>query len=79
MTAVTDISPSPRGILRRLPIIGRIIRDIEREPDAIFYLIVGVLSLIIIGTVTFGLHVLALSALAMVPVIFILLILVTLG
>lgn len=79
MTAVTDISPHRGGILRRLPILGRIIRDIEREPDAIFYLIVGVLSLIIIGTVTYGLHVLALSALAMVPVIFTVLILITLG
>lgn len=79
MTAVTDISPLRDGILRRLPILGRIIRDIEREPDAIFYLIVGVLSLIIIGTVTYGLHVLALSALAMVPVIFTVLILITLG
>lgn len=79
MTAVSDPQIHRPTFLHRLPILGRIIRDIEREPDAIFYLIVGVLSLIIIGTVTYGLHVLALSALAMVPVIFTVLILITLG
>ncbi|GGE04573.1 hypothetical protein SAMN05421774_101771 [Gemmobacter megaterium] len=76
--ALSD-TPAPGGILFRLPIIGRIARDIEREPDSVFYLIVGILSLLIIGTVQWGLPVLAMAALAAVPVMFVVLILITLG
>lgn len=76
--ALSD-APAPRGLLYRLPIIGIIARDIAREPDSVFYLIVGLLSLLIIGTVTWGLAVLAMAALTMVPVMFVLLIAITRG
>lgn len=68
-----------RPLIWRLPILGTILRDIEREPDSIFYLIVGVLSLLVIAAVTWGLVVLTLAALVMVPVMFVLLILITRG
>lgn len=72
--------PAPRrSLVWRLPVLGRILRDIEREPESIFYLIAGLLSLLIIATVTWGLQVLAMAALAMVPVIFVLLLLITRG
>lgn len=77
--ALADPRPAPRGLIFRLPLIGIIARDIAREPESVFYLIVGLLSLLIIATVTWGLPVLALSALAMVPVIFTVLILITRG
>lgn len=72
-------APAPTGILYRLPIIGIIARDIAREPDLVFYLIVGILSLLIIATVHWGLPVLAMAALTMVPVMFVLLIAITRG
>ncbi len=77
--ALADTRQRPEGLVFRLPLIGVIARDIAREPDSVFYLIVGILSLLIIATVTWGLPVLALSALAMVPVIFVLLLAVTRG
>jgi accessory gene regulator protein AgrB len=63
----------------RLPVIGRVLRELNREPDAIWYLIVGLLSLLIIATKTWGLVVLSMTALTMVPVMFVLLILITRG
>ena len=59
--------------------VQRAAREIEREPDAIWYLVVGFLSLVVMGTKTFGLVFLAMTALAMVPVMFVLLILITRG
>lgn len=76
--AATDIPPR-RGAIRRLPLVGRIIRDIEREPDSIWYLLVALISLLIVATVTWGVQVLALVALALVPAVFGLLIAITRG
>ncbi|MFN3292875.1 MAG: hypothetical protein ACK4S2_07195 [Gemmobacter sp.] len=76
--ALTDIPARP-PLLFRLPVLRTIFTDIQREPDSIFYLIVGVLSLLIIATVNWGLAVLSMAALAMVPVMFVLLILITRG
>ena len=70
---------APLPLVFRLPVLRTIFRDIQREPDSVFYLIAGVLSLLIIATKVWGLAVLALSALAMVPVVFVLLILITRG
>jgi hypothetical protein len=40
MTATTLAPPGPiHRTLRALPVIGRVVRDIEREVDTIFYLI----------------------------------------
>lgn len=76
--ALTD-APTRPPFLFRLPVLRTIYRDIEHEPDSIFYLIVGILCLLIIATKTWGLVVLSMAALAMVPVMFVLLILITRG
>jgi hypothetical protein len=64
--------------LRALPVIGRIIREVEREIDTVYYLIVIALTAVVLAVQAWGLPALVLTALALVPVIFILLIWVTL-
>lgn len=73
-----SLAESP-NFAHRLPVIGRIFREVDREPDAIWYLIVGMLSLLVIATKTWGLVVLSMTALALVPCVFVLLILITRG
>jgi hypothetical protein len=74
MTAATLDRP-----YHAIPVFGWIARDIEREPDSIWYLLVAVVSLLAIGVKTWGVVVLAMAALAMVPVMFVMLILITRG
>jgi hypothetical protein len=77
MTATTTLSPpSPLGrVVRALPVIGRVIRDIEREIDTVYYLLTIFLTALVLAVQTWGLPALVLTALAMVPVMFVLLIL----
>lgn len=63
---------------RALPVIGRVIREVEREIDTVYYLIVVALTAVVLALQTWGLPALVLTALALVPVIFVLLIWVTL-
>jgi hypothetical protein len=80
MTA-TDIAyvPSPAGrILRALPVIGRVVRDIEREIDTVYYLIVILLTALVLAINVWGLAALVVTAVSLVPVIFVLLIWITL-
>jgi hypothetical protein len=80
MTAhATAATPSPAGcILRSIPVIGRVVRDIEREIDSIYYLIVILLTALVLAVQAWGLAALVVSAVALVPVIFTLLIWITL-
>lgn len=66
-------------LLYALPVIGTIARDIARGQENIFYALTILVTLIVLGVKTWGLVALALSALAMVPVMFILLLLITRG
>ncbi|MFN3936229.1 MAG: hypothetical protein ACK4KW_01505 [Gemmobacter sp.] len=75
MTTMT----APRRGIELVPVIGWIARDLRREPDSIWYLIVALLSLLVIATATWGLPVLTMTALALVPVMFVLIVLITLG
>lgn len=68
-------APARSGLLYRLPLIG----TAARKADPVFLLIGGLLALLVLATVQWGLPVLAMTALAMVPVVFVLLIAVTLG
>jgi hypothetical protein len=78
MTA-TATTPSLAGrVLRSIPVIGRVIRDIEREIDTVYYLIVILVTALVLAVQTWGLAALVVSAVALVPVIFTLLIWVTL-
>jgi hypothetical protein len=80
MTALATAQiPSPAGrILRSIPVIGRVIRDIEREIDTVYYLIVILLTALVLAVKTWGLAALVVTAVSLVPVIFILLIWITL-
>ena len=77
---MTDISrPAPRRLIHAVPVIGWIARDIERDVNDVWYLLVALLSLLVIGVATWGVQVLAMAALAAVPVMFVVLVLITRG
>lgn len=75
MTAAPLSVPSPFGrIARRVPVVGRVIRDIERDIDTIYYLLTIFVTAVILAVQTWGLPALVLTALALVPVMFVLLV-----
>jgi hypothetical protein len=74
MTATAASTDTSMRILRTLPVIGRVVRDIEREVDTIYYLIVILITALVLAVQTWGLVALVLAALACVPVMFLLLI-----
>ena len=72
---MTHTAPSPLGrIARAIPIVGQVIRDVERDTSSIFYLLVIFITAVVLGIKTWGLPALVLTALALVPVMFVLLI-----
>ncbi len=76
MTAIPLSAPSPLGRLARaLPVVGRVIRDIEREVDSVYYLITIFVTAVVLAVQTWGLPALVLTALALVPVMFVILVL----
>lgn len=77
-------NPEQRSTLRRalfaIPVIGWIARDLlEGAADNIYYLLAAFVSLVVVAVMTWGLPALAMTALAMVPVMFVVLILITVG
>lgn len=75
-------SETPRwlNILYAVPIIGWIVRDLlEGDDHQIWYFLAGAVSLWGIAILIWGLPGLLLPALAMVPVVFIILLLITRG
>ena len=75
MTLATTNAPSPLGRLARaVPVLGQVIRDIERDTNSIYYLLVILLTALVLAIQTWGLPALVLTALALVPVMFVLLI-----
>jgi hypothetical protein len=62
-----------------IPVVGWVARDLARDADNGWYLLVALVSLLIIAVATWGPVVLAMTALAAVPVVFVLLILITMG
>ena len=73
----TALAPSRR--FHSVPVIGWIARDIVEDIDSIWYALVILLTLVVIGVMTWGVMVLTLVALATVPVVFVILIMITLG
>jgi hypothetical protein len=65
---------APSRLARATPILGRVIRDIERDSDTIYYLLTILLTALVLAIQTWGLPALVLTALALVPVMFTLLI-----
>ncbi|WP_374430048.1 hypothetical protein [Tabrizicola sp.] len=77
MTLATTNAPSPLGRLARaIPVLGQVIRDIERDTNSIYYLLVILLTALVLAIQTWGLPALVLTALALVPVMFVLLVLI---
>lgn len=75
MTLATTNAPSPLGrIARAIPVVGQVIRDIERDTNSIFYLLVIFVTAVVLAVQTWGLPALVLTALALVPVMFVLLV-----
>ena len=65
-------------ILHATPILGHIVRDISRDISTIFYVLMIVATLIVLAVQTWGLAALVLTAVGFVPVMFVLLIWITL-
>lgn len=63
----------------RIPVFGPLARAIAQDPSTIFYLLVILLTLVVLAVKAWGLVALAMTALAMVPVMFVLLIAITQG
>jgi hypothetical protein len=77
--AATDHVPSPAGrVLRSIPVFGRVVREIEREIDTVYYLIVILLTALVLAINVWGLAALVVTAVSLVPVIFVLLVWITL-
>jgi hypothetical protein len=75
MTATTLAPPSLIGrMFRALPVIGGLIRAVEREIDTLYYLFVIALTALVLAIQAWGLPALVLTAVAMVPVMFVILI-----
>jgi hypothetical protein len=60
-----------------IPVLGWIARDISRGVENVFYALVILLTLLVLAVMTWGLAALTLTAVALVPVMFVLLIWVT--
>lgn len=73
-TAPLSLTALPGRIARSLPILGRVIREIEREVDTIYYLLVIALTALVLAVQTWGLPALVLTALGLVPVMFVILV-----
>ena len=76
--AFLSIQDRPTG-LAVLPLIGFIARDIERDINMLFYLLVIFATALVLAVMTWGVMALTLVAVAFVPVYFVLLILITRG
>jgi hypothetical protein len=83
MTAQSFETLTPRKslasrLIRSLPVIGGVVRDVEREVDTVFYLLVILVTALVLAVQTWGLAALVVTAVALVPVIFAILIWITL-
>lgn len=75
MTTTTLSAPNAFGrLVRATPVVGRIIRDVEREVDTVYYLLTIFVTAVVLAIQTWGLPALVITALAMVPVMFVLLV-----
>ena len=71
--------PLALRLLYAVPLLGIIARDISNGVDNVFYALMIFVTLIVLAVNVWGVVALAMTALAMVPVMFVLLILITRG
>lgn len=74
--SLSEPLPAP-GLMSRLPLIGPISRAVGRDIDLIFYLLVIALTVLVLAIKTWGIMVLTLTAMALVPVMFIIFVWIT--
>lgn len=63
-------APLGQRILYSTPVIGRIAREIAQDVNNVFYLLVVVITLEVLGVLLWGPVVLTLTALVLVPLMF---------
>ncbi len=80
--AISPASSAPNGpflrVILAVPILGHVLRDLGRDVNMAFYLLVILVTMVVFAVQSFGLAALVLTALAMVPVMFTLIIAITL-
>lgn len=75
MTAISTNVSSPIGrVFRATPVVGQVIRDVERDTDTLYYLITIFVTAVVLAVQIWGLPALVLTALALVPVMFVFLV-----
>lgn len=82
MTDATHLRRQPdlsTRLLHAIPLIGWIARDIGRGTENVFYALAILVTLVVLAVKTWGIAALAMTALALVPVMFVILILITRG
>lgn len=78
MTAIHP--PRPRGVIYRIPVLGWFARDLARDFHGnIYYLLVILLTLLVLAVKAWGPPALALTAVGATPVMFVVLLMITLG
>jgi hypothetical protein len=79
--SISDTSSLPRrNPFYSVPVIGWVARDLkEGGPDTIYYLLVALITLLVLAVMKWGVVALTMTALAFVPVVMVLLILITVG
>lgn len=66
----TTPSANRPPLAHRIPLIGRIVREVEQDVNNVFYLLVIVITLEIIGFLIWGPVVFTMTALVLVPLMF---------
>lgn len=79
MTPYTRRAPFALRLLYAIPVLGRIARDIAKDQDNIFYALAMFVTIVVLAVKTWGIVALAMTALAMVPLMFVVLIAITRG
>ena len=79
--SISEASPAPRrNPFYAIPVFGWVARDLNEGPeDTIYYLLVALLTLVVLAVMKWGIVALTMAALAMVPVVMIVLLLITVG
>ncbi|MBS0563526.1 MAG: pyrimidine 5'-nucleotidase [Proteobacteria bacterium] len=80
-TSMTALAPAPRRAwFHHAPVLGWIAHDLAHGPeDTIYYALVIALTVLVLAFKAWGIVAIAMTALAMVPVVFVTLILITIG
>ena len=77
--AIPARPPLALRLIYAVPVIGTIARDISKGVDNVFYALLILVTLLVLAVNAWGVVALAMTALALVPVMFVVLILITQG